>query len=269
MNVLASGEVHYGVTTPADRPGHLLHLLFDGGAECGVADIGVDLGQEVTADDHRLQLGVVDIGRDDRPPACHLVTNKFGGDALRDRGTEVLALVLLQQSGILYRLQFLVLADGDKLHLRSNDPLARIVHLADIVATPGTTRLSLLMEAEVGQRWIGGTLLTIVGTQATQHFGIIAIVNPGGTQRIQPLTQIDLDRRIREGASGIVDMDLLIGGEGDLAHRHADIGAAPLDIDLLRLWKRLYRNITGLVNACVYIFGSGTHGWSFCFPTPA
>ena len=38
----------------------------------GVADIGVDLDQEVAADDHRLELGVVDVGRDDGAAAGDL-----------------------------------------------------------------------------------------------------------------------------------------------------------------------------------------------------
>ena len=54
MDVAPGGEVHDGVGAPADRPHHLLHLLLDGGGDGGVADIGVDLGEEIPADDHRL-----------------------------------------------------------------------------------------------------------------------------------------------------------------------------------------------------------------------
>ena len=31
---------------------------------CDVADIGIDLGEEVAADDHRLGFGMVDVGRE-------------------------------------------------------------------------------------------------------------------------------------------------------------------------------------------------------------
>ena len=48
---------------------HLLDLLLDRGGDRRVADVGVDLHQEVAADDHRLALGMVDVGRDDRAPA--------------------------------------------------------------------------------------------------------------------------------------------------------------------------------------------------------
>ena len=43
-----------------------------------VADVGVDLDQEVAADDHRLALGVVDVRRDDRPAARDLARTNSG-----------------------------------------------------------------------------------------------------------------------------------------------------------------------------------------------
>ena len=39
-----------------------------------VADVGVDLHEEVAADDHRLELGMVDVGRDDRAAARDFAT---------------------------------------------------------------------------------------------------------------------------------------------------------------------------------------------------
>ena len=56
-----------------------------------IADIGVDLDQEIATDDHRLGFGMVDIGRDYRPSARHLVAHEFGGDEIRDGGAEVFA----------------------------------------------------------------------------------------------------------------------------------------------------------------------------------
>ena len=41
-----------------------------------VADVGVDLHLEVAADDHRLELGVIDVGGDDRPAARHLAAHE-------------------------------------------------------------------------------------------------------------------------------------------------------------------------------------------------
>src|SRR6185503_19505684 len=53
VDVLAGGKIHHGVGAPADRPGHLVDLLADRRADRGVADVAVDLHQEVAADDHR------------------------------------------------------------------------------------------------------------------------------------------------------------------------------------------------------------------------
>src|SRR5690606_20783582 len=91
VDVAAGGEVHDGVAAPADRPDHLVDLVGDGGEHGGVADVGVDLDQEVAADGHRLQLGVVDVGRDDGAAAGHFLADELGGDEVGDGGAEVLA----------------------------------------------------------------------------------------------------------------------------------------------------------------------------------
>ena len=72
VDVVAGGEVHHRVGAPERRPAQLLDLLLDRRRDGRVADVGVDLHLEVPADDHRLELGVVDVGRDDRAAARHL-----------------------------------------------------------------------------------------------------------------------------------------------------------------------------------------------------
>src|SRR3954465_5807744 len=47
VDVTAGGEVHDRVGAPADRPDHLVDLGGDVGGDGAVADIGVDLDQEV------------------------------------------------------------------------------------------------------------------------------------------------------------------------------------------------------------------------------
>src|SRR5690606_6295972 len=80
VDVLAGGQVHHGVRAPADAPGQLGHFFLDRGAEGRVADIAVDLHQEVAADDHRLQLHVVDVGRDDGAATGDFLAHELGGD---------------------------------------------------------------------------------------------------------------------------------------------------------------------------------------------
>ena len=91
VDVLARREVHDRVRAPADGPRQLLDLLGDARRDRRVAHVGVDLDQEVAADGHRLQLRVVDVGRDDGAPAGDLVAHELGRDDLRDGGAEAVA----------------------------------------------------------------------------------------------------------------------------------------------------------------------------------
>ena len=88
VDVAAGGEVHHRVGAPADRPHHLLDFFFDRRGDGGVADIGVDLHQEVAADDHRLELGVVDVGGDDGAAARDFGAHEFRGDEGGQRRAE-------------------------------------------------------------------------------------------------------------------------------------------------------------------------------------
>ena len=82
---LAGRQVHDGVGTPAHRPAQLLDLFLDRGGDRGVADVGVDLHQEVAADDHRLELRVLAVGGDDRAAPGDLAAHELRVDVLADR----------------------------------------------------------------------------------------------------------------------------------------------------------------------------------------
>jgi hypothetical protein len=76
VDVLAGGEVHDGVRAPLGGPAHFLDFLLDARGDGAVADVGVDLDEEVAADDHRLEFGVVDVGgMMARPAATSARTN--------------------------------------------------------------------------------------------------------------------------------------------------------------------------------------------------
>ncbi len=85
VDVAAGGEIDDCVGAPTGGPDQLLHLLFDAGGDRRVADVGVDLHQEIAADDHRLRFRVVDVAGDDGATGGHLITHKFGGDVLGKR----------------------------------------------------------------------------------------------------------------------------------------------------------------------------------------
>jgi len=82
------------VSAPSGSPHHLFHFLFHGRSDGGIADIGVDLGEEIAADRHRLELGVIDVGRDDGAAAGHFIADEFRRDEERHRSAEALAVVM-------------------------------------------------------------------------------------------------------------------------------------------------------------------------------
>src|SRR5207249_9810079 len=58
--------------------------FFNGRGDGGIADVGVDLYQEVPADDHRLEFRMVNIAWDDGSPARDFITHELGSDLRRD-----------------------------------------------------------------------------------------------------------------------------------------------------------------------------------------
>ena len=84
VNVVACGEIHQCVATPFAAPYRLLHLLLDAGSGRGVTDVGVDLHQEVGTDNHRLALGMLLVGRDDRTTGSHLLAHELRRDVCLD-----------------------------------------------------------------------------------------------------------------------------------------------------------------------------------------
>ena len=97
VDVFAGAEVHHGVGAPFGGPTHFLNFFLDRGGDGAVADVGVDFDQEIAADDHRLELGMVDVGRDDGTAAGDFGTDEFGGDFGGNRGAKALARVLVGQ----------------------------------------------------------------------------------------------------------------------------------------------------------------------------
>jgi hypothetical protein len=254
VDVLAGGQVHDGVGTPADAPGHLVHFFGNRRRYRTIADIAVDLHQEIAADDHRLGFRVVDVVGDDGAAGGHFLTHEFRGDFLRQCSaiavTGVLAGHQLQQLGVLATgcLQALdiglavqAFADGNVFHLRGDDALARIVHLADILARQSAARLARQVEAQVVQLAVGLAGTAIFTGQSGQLLGIATFGNPGGAQCGQAALDVDIGGRVGINAAGVIHIDgrvLLaakLGGGvalADFAHRHADVGTAAFNINL-------------------------------------
>ena len=78
----AGGEIHHGVGAVLHRQLQLLHLLSRIRRIRRGADVGVHLALAGDADRHRLQIGVVDVGRDDHSPPGHLFHHQRFGQVL-------------------------------------------------------------------------------------------------------------------------------------------------------------------------------------------
>ena len=93
---------------------------------------------------------MIDVGRNNRPPARYLVAYKLGGDYVGCARAKVVPRVLLLQGGIL-RLPLLAphaFTDGDILHFGCDDAATRIVHLRDILTVQRFARLMRGLHAQ-------------------------------------------------------------------------------------------------------------------------
>ena len=131
VDVAARGKVHHRVRAPADRPHHLLHFLLHRGGDGGVADIRVHLGEEVAADDHRFEFGVVDVGGDDRAASRHFGAHEFGRDEFGDRRAEALAICKCFLGALQGRGTPEIFPMGDIDHFLGDDPGAGQFELGD------------------------------------------------------------------------------------------------------------------------------------------
>src|SRR5450830_1787726 len=250
VDVLAGGQVHHGVRAPADAPGQFRHFFFNGRTQGAVADVAVDLHQEVTADDHRFQFGVVDVGRDNRAATGDFFAHEFRGDDLRHASAEAVAGVLLiEQAAGTGLFELHVFADVDVFHLSGDDAFARVVHLGDVGTGLGTARVLHMGKAQRGQFGIREALLAEVRAQAGQAFGVATRLDPRRAHIAQAFAHVDDDVGVGVGAGGVVDhhggVDLAaeIGGghiKADFAHRHKDVRAGALHVDFLRAGKGLH-----------------------------
>jgi hypothetical protein len=181
VNVLAGGKIHHRVRSPARRPGHLLDFLADRRRNSGVADVGVDLHQEVATDRHRLGFRVVDVGRNDGAAARDFVADEFRRDHVRYCCAEALPRVLRgDESGKRgqHLLALQVLANRDELHLRRDDTAAGVMHLRDVHARARTTSSALEREAHARERGIGESLATVPRSGTVEFDRVTALLDP-------------------------------------------------------------------------------------------
>ncbi len=218
MDILACGEVHDGVGAPSNGPDHFLDFFFDGGGDGRVADVGVDLHQEVAADNHRFALRMVDVGRDNRAAPGDFVANKFrrddGGDAGSPRLTGVLcdsAAVPIPRGQFARHFTRLIFSDRNELHFRCDDAASRIMDLGHVHAGFGFKRLANMLKPEFVQLGISCTKAAILGGDICQFDDIVPADHPAPAIGRQSSSRVDLYGWVGIGAGSIVDRDRIIG----------------------------------------------------------
>ena len=219
VDVGSRGEVHQGVPAPAAAPDGFFHFFLDAGGGGRVPDIGVDFGQEVAADDHRLAFHMVDVGWDDGASGGNLAADEFRRDMGLDAGG----------------FRVLVLADGHVFHLFGDDAFLGVVHLAQLMPFLGSPRLADMLETQVVQAFVVETLVPVFGGHARQFLGIAPAFDPGGTDILETLVEVDFLFRVGIDPAGVIDIDRVVGrmhplavhdldgiDQVDFAHGHLD-----------------------------------------------
>ncbi len=206
MNVFPSREVHHGISAPAYRPDHFLDFFFDGRGDRGVANVRVDLNEEVPANDHRLTFRMIHVRGNNRAATGHFVADELGRDDVGNAGAPGLTGVLSHAAALAVALSAftshltrLVFTDGDKFHLWSHDPFARVVDLGDVLAGLGTERLADMLKPKAVQFGVGGALAAVVGRDVGEFFHILPAYDPGAAERRESCSDVDRHRRVGIG----------------------------------------------------------------------
>jgi len=240
VDVAPRREVHHGVGAPADRPHHFLHFLGDAGTHRAVADIGVDLDEEVAADRHRLEFDVVDVGGDDRAAARDLGAHEFRRDEFGNLGAEAVAVGEPRLGPLERRLAREILAMGDIDHLFGDDPGA-----GEFILRHQLTRRAPAQDSRRGtmrREALGRDMAVVLGFYgAAGNGGVPALGDPAFAHRLEAGVEIDASVRLGIGAGGIIDAHRRLVGvaERDFAERHGDVGMAlGRGVDLARAGDR-------------------------------
>ena len=165
VNVVAGRQIHHSVGTPLGGPRELLHLLVNRRSDRRIAHIGVELGEELRADDHGFSFGMVDIARHDRTPCGQFAAYQFHAAMLAFRHIA---------------------------HFRRDDIVARVPHLRHRMIL-GLHRLMLATTPFLGSLATFDGALTIVLEIASTTLillDVAAVTDPVETQRSQALLRI-------------------------------------------------------------------------------
>jgi hypothetical protein len=202
-----------------------------------VADVRVDLHEEVAPDDHRLELGMVDVGREDGSTPGDLIADKLRGDGFRNRSAPALAWMLAAEFPLM--LEPMALPDRHELHLGRDLAASGVVHLSDSPFRSRTQRRPGALEAHAGQLWIACACACVLRGEIVQRLHVGSSQDPRHPDRGEPEADVEVDLRVAVRTRGVVGDDRRIlfrnGPAGrsehrrrrlpDLAHRDPNRGS--------------------------------------------
>ena len=194
VDILPGGEVHQRVASPFTAPQSLFHLFFNAGGGGGVSDIGIYLHQEVTAYNHRLCFGMVDVGRKQGTSGGNLLAYKFRCDVR-----------LYSQLRAVH-----VLANRHILHFRRDDALFGIVHLCAAFSLKGAVGQGDVLKAQRVERPVVAAHAPVLRRYFGKLLHIAAFQYPRLAQTGQPFLQIHFDGRVAERSAGIIHIHFRI-----------------------------------------------------------
>ena len=210
VNIAAGGEVHDRIRSPARRPHQLLDLFFNRRSDRRVADIGVNLHEEVAANNHRFGFRMINIGRDNRAPGGDFSPHKLRGDILRQPRAKPNARMLLAQHFATNTLAAHILTNGDELHFRGDNPLTGVVQLRHAFPDDGAPGREQAGKAQFVEAIIRQPLSGIGRAAIAECFAVAARINPRLTQFCQTLLNVNRDVRIAIGTGGVIDRNSFV-----------------------------------------------------------
>ena len=188
---------------------------------------------------------MVDVGGDNRTACGHLITHKLRRDVLRQARAKAFARMLMAEHFAADALAPHVFTDSDKLHLRRDNTLARIVQLGHTFARFRPFRRQQSGEAQLIKTVVGQTRFGVSRTAVRQRFAVITFVNPWLAQFRQTLLHVNGNSRIAVRAGGVIHRHGFVvfilwvifaaadkrRAQLDFAHRDADIRPGAGNVD--------------------------------------
>src|SRR5260370_41834499 len=163
-----------------------------------MADVGVDLGEEIGADEHRLELAMIDVRGNDGAPARDFLAHELRRDERRNVSAETLAVGERIFRALEHALAPEVLALGDVDHLLGDYAGARPFELGQRLCADAAQRRMPALERALQPR---AGVAVVLGLDRPTRVGFdpAALAHPGFAAARETFRPLDTDRRVGAG----------------------------------------------------------------------